>query len=197
MARPISWLPRLADIRRSVAGSVRTHYDRPALQQLFQMQPRAAGKLLAILQRSEPLGSSHLVAKDELLRFLDTIHESDNASEIVTRQRSGALKVSRQKPRLLVRKDLVNEARLENLPKSITLEPGRVEVRFETKLEFLESMATLAGVLENDFEEFERRYMLSAVPPEKRKQLQAEANDIQTIFAELRQMEANREKSAN
>ncbi|MDQ1450390.1 MAG: hypothetical protein QOK38_256 [Acidobacteriaceae bacterium] len=35
MPRPISWLPRLHEIRRSVVNSVRSHYDRNDLERLF------------------------------------------------------------------------------------------------------------------------------------------------------------------
>jgi len=38
-ARPICWLPRLHLIRRAVTNSVRSHYDRHDLEQLFELQP--------------------------------------------------------------------------------------------------------------------------------------------------------------
>ncbi len=55
MARPVSWLPRLHEIRRAVANSVRSHYDRHDLQNLFELQPRAAQKLS---ERASPCGSA-------------------------------------------------------------------------------------------------------------------------------------------
>jgi len=39
MPRPLSWLPRLHVIRRTVANSVRSHYDRRELETLFELQP--------------------------------------------------------------------------------------------------------------------------------------------------------------
>jgi hypothetical protein len=42
MPRPISWLTRLHEIRRAVASSVRSHYERKEIEALFQVQPRAA-----------------------------------------------------------------------------------------------------------------------------------------------------------
>ena len=41
MPRPISWLPQLHAIERSVQNSVRSHYQRRDLEQLFSLQPRA------------------------------------------------------------------------------------------------------------------------------------------------------------
>jgi len=44
--RPITWLPRLQEIRRSVANSIRLHYDRRDIEALFELQTRAAQNLL-------------------------------------------------------------------------------------------------------------------------------------------------------
>lgn len=198
MARPISWLPRLSDIRRSVSNSVRTHYDRPALELLFQMQPRAAGKLMAILPQVEALGRSRLVEKDALLRFLEKVGGADNASTAYTRQRAEKGNVSRKKPRLLVRRELVDGGSLAALPKTVELSRGHLLVTFENRLEMLESLAMVLGAVENNFEEFEERYVRSAPSSvEDRKRLVAEAGEIRELFEDLRQMEANRDKKAN
>jgi hypothetical protein len=37
MPRPLSWLPRLHEIDRSVANSVRSHYDRRDIERLFEL----------------------------------------------------------------------------------------------------------------------------------------------------------------
>jgi len=42
MPRPVSWLPRLHVIRRTITTSVRSHYDRRELETLFELQPRPA-----------------------------------------------------------------------------------------------------------------------------------------------------------
>ena len=60
MPRPISWLQRLPVIRKSVANSVRSHYDRHDLENLFELQPRAAQKLLEMLPTAQ-IGNSKLV----------------------------------------------------------------------------------------------------------------------------------------
>ena len=45
MPRPITWLPRLAEIRRSVKHSTRSHYERKDSERVFELQPRAAQAL--------------------------------------------------------------------------------------------------------------------------------------------------------
>ncbi len=49
VARPVSWLPRLHTITKTVQNSVRSHYDRGDLERLFELQPRAAQKMLEML----------------------------------------------------------------------------------------------------------------------------------------------------
>ena len=50
MSRPISWLPRLHEITRAVEHSIRSHYDRHDLEELFELQPRAAQKMLEMVR---------------------------------------------------------------------------------------------------------------------------------------------------
>jgi hypothetical protein len=51
MPRPVSWLTRLREIRRAVASSVRSHYERKEIEALFQVQPRAAQLLLEMREK--------------------------------------------------------------------------------------------------------------------------------------------------
>lgn len=197
MARPVSWLPRLAEIRRSVTNSKRTHYDRPALEQLFQMQPRAAGKLMALLPQVDALGRSRLVERAALARFLDEINNAEDVSAALTQQRTLGAKVTRRKPRLLVRRDLVEEGELVSLPNTVKIERGLLTVSFSSKMELIESLAIFAGAVENNEEEFIERYVLDAPGSPSREKLRREMDDLRILFEGLRQMEANRDKSAH
>ena len=68
MPRPISWLPRLHEIRRSVFNSVRSHYDRNDLERVFEVQPRSAQLLLELLPTVR-LGRSLLVVVGDNSQF--------------------------------------------------------------------------------------------------------------------------------
>jgi len=81
MPRPVSWLPRLHEISRAVANSVRSHYDRRDLEQLFELQPRAAQKLIEILP-SVPIGTSRLVERSDLAHFLDRVRKTDDTAAL-------------------------------------------------------------------------------------------------------------------
>jgi hypothetical protein len=63
MPRPITWLPRLHEIRRSVANSVRSHYDRRDIEALFELQPRSAQNFVEMLPAVR-IGTSHPIERD-------------------------------------------------------------------------------------------------------------------------------------
>jgi hypothetical protein len=106
MPRPISWLPHLHEIRRSVLNSVRSHYDRNDLERLFEVQPRSAQLLLELLPTVR-LGRSLLVER---------------------------------------------EALASSLPSNVGVEPGRLEIRFNTLVELAESLHAVAQALDHDLD---------------------------------------------
>lgn len=156
MPRPVSWLPRLHQISRSVANSVRSHYDRRDLEHLFELQPRAAQKLLEMLPTVE-IGTSRLVDREVLSSFLGRVRDADDTAGLFEEIRAEKAAVSRRKPRSLVRRDL-DPIGIGSLPDSIALSRGRLEVNFRTVEELAEAMYALARVLEAEGEEFARSF---------------------------------------
>ncbi len=114
MPRPISWLPRLHEISRSVANSVRSHYDRRDLEQLFELQPRAAQKLLELLP-SVQIGTSRLLDREVLAGFLDRVRDTEDTTGLFEHLRSEKATISKRRPRSLVRRDL-DPVSLTSLP---------------------------------------------------------------------------------
>jgi hypothetical protein len=180
VARSVSWLPRLHDIRRSVENSVRSHYDRRDLELLFKLQPRAAGKLLDLLHTTT-IGSAHLVERDELRKFLDAVHESEDVAALCLRQRLEKENVSRRKPRSLVRRDL-DPVGLAALPSWITITRGRLLIEFETTEQLAEGLLMLARIFESDGDQFAALYEPQRNPPEA-------AAEVREMFHELEKME--------
>lgn len=188
MPRPLSWLPRLPEIRRSVSNSVRTHYDRPAFEQLFQMQPRAAGKLMAVMPQVEALGKSRLVERGELLKFLEEVYAAEDVANVYAQRRETQRKISRRKPRVLFRRDLIDDGTLVALPSTVVLERGRLEVRFGSLVELVEALAVVAGSLSNDEEAFEAAYVPEGSAP-ARERAAAEREDVRRLLDDLRARE--------
>ena len=185
MPRPISWLPRLHLIRQSVENSVRSHYTRRELEQLFELQPRAAQKLLELLP-TVPVGSAHLVEREALLAFLEGVQDAEDVPGYMERLRTKPAPPVRRKLRSLVRADLP-PVDLTSLPLNLTLEPGRLEVRFGTLEELAEAMLTVARLLEGDGERFAKLYEPRAEVPEA-----GESADLRTMWEELEEMEATK-----
>ncbi len=187
MARPASWLPRLHEIRRTVSSSVRSHYTRRELEGLFQLQPRAALKLIELLP-TVSIGTSLLVEKDALLGFLQGAQEADDVTAYFERVRLAKATVSQKKIRSLVRRDR-EPLTISSLPHALHLSPGRLEIEFATVLELTEAMYTLARVLESDEQEFARRYELSPVrEPDK------DYEEVESMFRQLERDEVDRNR---
>jgi hypothetical protein len=186
MPRPVSWLPRLHQIRQSVANSVRSHYTSRDLAQLFQLQPRAARDLLAILVTDE-VGRSGLVTREVLQEFLDQAKAADDVSALCIARRAGKVAVSRKKPRNLVRRDF-EPGTLATLPLWIKLELGRLEIRFTSSEHLVDSLWRMAAVFQDDAEcdKFSALY----VPAQPIKKKDGAEDEVRGMFAELEELEA-------
>lgn len=179
MARPISWLPRLHAIRKAVAGSIRSHYTRQDLERLFDLGPRAAGKLLADL-RTGGLGVNDFVEREALVAYLDRIHAAEDASAAVRQAREEKTPAPRKiRLRSLVQRDDAPVA-LEGIPESITLERGRLEVCCGTVAELAEAMYWVARILAEDGERLAQMFEVGSLAPATE-----EEDEVGRMFAEL------------
>ncbi len=182
MSRPISWLPRLHEITRSVLHSVRSHYDRRDLERLFQLQPRAAQRLLELLPTTQ-IGTSRLVEHDALAAFLERVRVAPDTGglfDVLRQEREQAGTASGRRARSIVRRDL-EPVTLDGLPDAITLAPGSLHVRFDTTEQLAEAMLLLARILESDGERFAQAYERKAPPrPDPTRE------DFRKLFAGLK-----------
>jgi hypothetical protein len=156
MARPVSWLPRLAALVRSVSESVRSHYASGDLERLFEIQPRSAQMLMNLLPTVR-IGKSLLVEREALAGFLTRLADAeDPAAELAAMRAGGKPPTVRRKLRDLVPRDI--DAGLTELPPNVALEPGSLTVRFATVEELASSLWRLASLLQEDLEGFAARY---------------------------------------
>lgn len=156
MARPVSWLPRLDALQRSVGDSVRSHYSREDLERLFEIQPRSAQMLMGLMPTVR-IGQNLLVERAALASFLGRLSASeDPASEFVSIRAQGKPQVVRRKLRELVQKDM--DAELTATPASIALAPGSLQINFETVADLAGSLCWLASVMDEDLDGFAERY---------------------------------------
>ena len=190
MPRPVSWLPRLHEIRRAVASSVRSHYERKEIESLFQVQPRAAQLLLEMLPTSV-IGRSRLVERQILADFLDRIHNADDPSAELDLIRGQGGKASRKKIRTLVRLDS-EPLQLDSLPGNIEFIPGQMIVSFRTIEDLAQAMYSLARAIETDGDELARRYEVQEVADDG----SPNRSEFDAMLQELSNLEATRRSGA-
>ncbi len=183
MPRPVSWLPRLHEISRAASNSVRSHYDRRDLEHLFELQPRAAQKLIELLP-SVQIGTSRLVEREVMITFLDRVQEAEDVGQLFEEIRSEKAVTSRRKVRSLVRRDL-EPVSLTSLPDEIRLSRGQLVISFRSVEELAEAMLALARVLESEGDEFARAF--EPLPEAAHTEGQG---DVREMFAELERTEA-------
>jgi len=164
---------------------VRSHYDRHDLERLFELQPRAAQKLLELLP-TVPVGTSRLVEREALASFLDGVRAAEDTSKFIEQVRQNKVAASRRSLRTLVRRD-AEPASLTALPEGMSLERGRLEISFRNLEQLAESLVYLARLLDGDLDGFAEAYEPEAPPP-------AETNnaavEVQAMFADLERIEA-------
>src|SRR5271154_1420274 len=190
MSRPISWLARLHEIRRAVASSVRSHYERKEIEALFQVQPRAAQLLLEMLPTTA-IGRSRLVERQVLADFLDRIHKADDPSSELDLIRAQGGEASRKKLRNLVRRD-VEALHLDSLPTTIEFIPGQMIVSFRTIEDLAQAMYSLARAIETDGDELAKRYEVQEVADDG----SPKRSEFEAMLEELSNLEATRGNSA-
>lgn len=182
MPRPISWLPRLQVIRRTIANSVRSHYDRRELETLFELQPRAAQKLIEMLP-SVRVGTSRLIEREVLVGFLGRIQDADDVALLLDQIRTEKTLASRRKIRSLVRRDL-EPVSLTSLPDSIRLRRGQLTISFNTVEQLAENLLLLARILESEGEELAAAHELS-----EHAKTDGAVAEVEQMFAELERKE--------
>jgi len=184
MPRPFSWLPRLHEIRRSVKGSVRSHYERKDIEQLFQVQPRSAQSLMQGISPSAKVGRSFLLARGDLEAFLDQIQEGAAPASLLS---AGSQTIPRRRLRELVQIDRM-PAMLETAPSNISFQPGQLAIEFSSMEQLAGALLAIAEILDNaeQFATFEDRYVPRRTP---RPEQDAERAEIARLFEELEDME--------
>jgi hypothetical protein len=109
------------------------------------------------------VGTNGLADRDALISRLRSVAKGDDGFYEIERRRKVArviddLRQDRlRKPQLLVAlpSTIVNQE-LENLPKGVRLEPGRIVVEFAVPEQGLEKLLALAMAISNDLDYFER-----------------------------------------
>jgi hypothetical protein len=175
MAMPRTWLSRAEGIIDVLRRMKSKQLDRAAIEELFQLQRRAAIELMT--QAGAPKakrGSASLVDRTSLLSWTETIFK--NESWQLQRQQETSEELSRsvleiqavraalhQKGRTLIRFPLVEEvlsANCASLPPGITIAPGCITIQAtgeDAATTACQLLYHLATAMANDIEGFAAR----------------------------------------
>ena len=123
-----------------------------------QMLMKAVGEI-------QPVGGAHFAERPALLSFLDAMIAAPSVEEGLRNRRLEAAPPPKAEPlRVSLPKDL-RSAMMPDLPSRIKLTPGRLEIEAPTATAMLESLMTLALIMQNDLDRFEAAVDPPALAP--------------------------------
>lgn len=159
MPRKTEWIHRIGPALELLRALPSPTIDRAALQKLLQVSPRQALRILARLP-SYRAGKSLLIGRLELIACLETLRQDETAAfELRRRERLDAQlrSLRRELAARRVRIAAPPEARnrlLADLPPTIQLAPGRLEIRFLHVEDLLRQLFELSQAMANDLDRF-------------------------------------------
>ncbi len=180
MARPVKWSRDLHPIRERASKARTETWSRPEIENLFGVGRATAQTLMKAIGEVQSIGGAHFIERLALLRFLDQMIAAPSVEQSLRDRVLEAEPVPKPKTlRMTIPADL-RHAMLPDLPSNITLEPGRLEVRAETATAMLESLFTLAMIMQNDLDRFQHTIEQPPSPPP------VEDKDLKNFLSNLR-----------
>ena len=150
------WLLAVPDAIRQLEALDRDLLTRRDVERLFGVSRARAAQLMRTFG-AELVGASRVLRRTELLRQLRTYRQRAAFRGEVTR-RDRVVTAIRQARLTGIRVAVPVEAldaRLSGLPDGVSVEPGRIEVRFRGAKDAVGRLFALAQALTNDYERFE------------------------------------------
>jgi hypothetical protein len=152
MARPVKWSRDVHPIRERTLRSKTETWSRQDIEQLFGISRPSAQSLMKAIGEVQVVGGTHFVDRTSLLAFLDDMIRAESVEEGLRMRLEQAVPVARPKTlRVSLPADL-RHARMEDLPGSIRLAPGRLEIEADSAEAMCEALMLLATVMQNDLE---------------------------------------------
>ena len=150
MARPVKWSRDLHPIRDRASRSRAEIWSRQEIERLFDIGRASAQTLMKAIGDVQSVAGAHFVDRASLLSFLDEMIDADSVEEALRNRLLEADAPPAPKPlRVSLPADLRN-VMVRDLPETIRLSPGRLEITAPTTEAMLESLALLAQAMGND-----------------------------------------------
>ena len=157
MPAPPRWLLAVPDAIRQLEALDRDLLTRRDVERLFGVSRARAAQLMRTFG-AELVGASRVLRRTALLRQLRKYRqrtafrgEEERRTRLVAELRQARLTGIR----VAVPIEALDEARLAGLPEGVTVEAGRIEVRFSGAQDAVGRLVALAQALTHDYEQFE------------------------------------------
>jgi hypothetical protein len=154
-----SWFQRVPEIIALLGALPSPLLDRAAIEELFQLQRRQALKLMARFGGAVH-GKTHLIYKEELVRWLEQVQSSEDYGRELRRKQKLATLLARAKQELKrgrVEVPVNPRIRLttfETLSDGVHLRPGQLQIDFASQEDLLQKLVELSQAIMNDWERF-------------------------------------------
>ena len=180
LPRPVKWSRDVHLIRERALRSKTETWSRPDLEHLFGIRPSSAQSLMKAIGGVQAVGGTHFIERSALLEFLEAMIAADSVEAALAARLARAEPAPRSKALRVSLPEDLRGAMLPDLPRNVTLSPGRIEITAPTAAGMVEALMTLALVMQNDLERWQR---LIEPPPEPA----AVDEDLKRFLAHLRQ----------
>ena len=180
MARPVKWSRDLHPIRERAENARTETWSRKNIEDLFGVGRATAQVLMKAIGEIQPVGGAHFVERPSLLSFLNAMIAAPSVEEGLRARVLEAKPPPKSKTlRISLPADL-RSIMLPDLPPNIRLAPGRLEIEAPTAIAMLESLMTLALIMQNDLDRFQAALEPPSRPPD------VKDDDLRELFGRLR-----------
>lgn len=158
MAAQKQWIQQLPQILETVKAYTETHFDRNSIEKLFSIKRSGAHKFMSKLGAAE-VDRVLILPRRKLLDYLVSLHDEVD----MERRRRERLAVTIEEAKKDVKAHSVSfavsktvfETTFPGLRESITLGPGKLEIRFDGAQDLLVQLFELGQAITNDYLGFE------------------------------------------
>ena len=166
MARPVKWSRDLHPIRERARNARTETWGRRDVEDLFGVGRATAQMLMKAIGEIQPVGGAHFVERPSLLSFLDVMIAAPSVEDGLRTRMLEAEPPPKPKPLRVSLPGDLRSIMLPDLPPNIRLSPGRLEIEAPTAIIMLESLMTLALVMQNDLDRFQAVIEPPPPPPD-------------------------------
>ncbi len=185
MGRPVKWSRDLYSIKERAERDRIETWGRKDIERLFGVGRATAQSLMKAIGEVQPVAGAHFVERSSILSFLAEMIAAPDLDHALRERVLIAPPPPRPKSlRVTLPQDL-RSATVKDLPDTIRLSPGRLEIVAASAEGVLEGLVHLAQVMQNDLFGVQALLEPPAAPPS------IEDDDLLRLFSNLRNSNAD------